>query len=160
MARIGGHQPARGELQYAQPHGDEHLRLVVGADRLVGPGEDLRRGIAQHGHALQYDLGRHHEQRRGDALAGNVCYDQRQMVVVRKEEVVEVSAHFLGRGHGRVDVELPAVREGREYVGQHVRLYAGGQRKLQTYPLLLRSGFGKVFFELGQVAFHVRHYVA
>ena len=60
------------------------------------------------------------------------------MVLVDKEEVIKVSADLLGRGHAGIDIELMTVREGREFVGQHICLDPGSQRQLCSHAFLLR----------------------
>ena len=141
---VGRNQLACGYLQDAQPYGDEHALLVVGADGFVGLLQDLRRALAQHGAALQDDLGYHHEQGRRDALAGHVGHDQSEMVLIDKEEVVEVAAHLLGGVHGGVELEFGPVGEGREGVGHEGRLDAGGQSELRADALPLRRDPGDV----------------
>ena len=99
-------------------------------------------------------LGNHHKQRRGHPLAGYVGDNHRQVVVVHQEEVVEVSAHLLGRVHGGVHVELLPLREGRENPGQHVRLDLGGHVQLGADALLLRRDGGQVLDVLVDLQLH------
>ena len=138
VARVGGGQPAGGQFEDTHPHRDEHLRFVVGTDRIISPFQDLRRRIAHHRHALQDDLARHHEQRSGYTLAGHIRDHHAQVIVVDQEVVVEVAAHLLGRIHAGVDVKFPAHREGREDVRQHGRLDVCRQRQLRADPGGLR----------------------
>ena len=79
---------------------------------------------------LDQSLGDHHEHGCRYALAGNIGDHDREMIVVDHEEIVEVTADFLGRGHCRIDIKVLAFREGREDVWQHVCLYRRSQSKL------------------------------
>ena len=66
------------------------------------------------------------------------------MVVIHQEEVVEVAAHFLGGGHGGIEVKLVPLREGRENTGQHIRLNLGGHVQLGADALLFSGDPGQV----------------
>ena len=76
------------------------------------------------------------------------------MVLVHQEKVVKVASHFLGRGHGGVQVKLLPLRKGREDPGQHIRLYLGGHVQLRSDTLLFRSDGGEVFHIPYNVRFH------
>ena len=56
MAGAGRGEFAGGDLQNAEPDRDEHILLVVGTNGVVGGGQDIGRGAAQHGAVLQDDL--------------------------------------------------------------------------------------------------------
>ena len=59
------------------------------------------------------------EQRRRDALAGNIRDDHCQMIVVHQKEIVEVAPHFFCRRHGCEDVKLLAFGESGKDAGKH-----------------------------------------
>ena len=82
MARVGALHLPRGYFQDTQPHGDEHLRVVVLAQLVVDLLQHCLGGQAALSRRLQQRLGDHHEQRGRDTLAGHVRHDHRQMVVV------------------------------------------------------------------------------
>ena len=107
-------QPAP-QIQRPQPRGDEHLRVVVLTQAVVGLGEYLRDVPPTLGQVPQQRLGAHHEQRAGYALAGHIRHQEVQVVAVRQIKVVEVAAHLLGRVHGGVDVEVLPLRIRREH---------------------------------------------
>ena len=71
---------------------------------------------------LDQRLGNDHEHGRRNALAGNIGDHHGQMVLVDHEEIIEVTADFLGRGHRGIDIEIIPIRKGREDVWQHVGL--------------------------------------
>ena len=147
MPRVRSRDLAGAQVAHAEPGRDEHVLAVVRADLLVHRAEGLgRAGPAEH-IVLHKDLGDHHEQRRGHALARDVRHHQAQVIVIDQEEVIEIAADLLGRVHGGVDIEFVAVREGREDAGQHVRLDARGQRQLGADALLL----GRDAHDLGDV---------
>ena len=77
------------------------------------------------------------------------------MIIVYKEVVVEISAHFLGGDHRGIDVEVLSVRERREDVRKHILLDAGGEMELCSYPFLFLDGIRKVFLIFRKVPFHV-----
>ena len=52
VAGAGGGQDAGGDLQDAEPDGDEHLFRITGADLLVNGSEDLCRGKLMHGYVM------------------------------------------------------------------------------------------------------------
>ena len=90
--------------------------------------------------------------REGDPLYD--IMDTDPTVMPPEEEVVEVSAHLLGRVHGGVHVELLPLREGRENPGQHVRLDLGGHVQLGADALLLRRDGGQVLDVLVDLQLH------
>ena len=160
VAGVGCRQHAGLQIEHAQPHCDEHLLAVVAADLGVDRLEDLVRAAAGHGAGLQQDLRGHHEQRRGDALAGYVGHDKAEMILVDQEKVVKVAADLLGRIHAGVDVQLRPLGEGRKDVRQHVGLDAVGERQLDVHALLFGRDGGKVLFVFGQIPLHIRHHEA
>ena len=48
------------------------------------------------------------------------------MIIVYEEEIIEVSADLLGRGHGCINVKFFPVREGGEEMGQLARIQNAG----------------------------------
>ena len=95
MAGVGRRQFSGAELQDSHPNRDEHAGPVVGTQCVVGFVQDLSGGLTQLGTALENDLGYHHEEGRGDPLAGDVRHHQAQVILIDQEEVVEIAAHFL-----------------------------------------------------------------
>ena len=81
---------------------------------------------SRHGH---YEGGR-------DALSGNVSYTEEQLVVP-DVEIVKVSSHFLGRIEEGKHIYVVALRERREYIGQHGHLDAVGYPEFALHPFLL-----------------------
>ena len=146
VAGVRGRDAAGGDLVDAEPDGDEHLRVVVLAELVVDGLEYLPGRRAHLRAVLEQGLGDDHEERGGHALAGDVGDHEREMVLVHEEEVVEVAADLLGGGHGGVDVELAALREGGEDAGQHARLYLRRHVQLRAYPLLLRRDAREVVY--------------
>ena len=153
VAGVGGHALAGGELDDGQPDGDEHFSFValheLAVDILQGPAG----GIAALEAVADENLGDHHEEGGGDALAGDVGHDQGDVVVVDQEEIIEVAADLLGGGHGGVDVEFMPVGVGREEMGQGGGLDGGGHAQLGVDPLLFRRDgldFVQVLDSLGR----------
>ena len=136
MAGIGSLEAAGGQFQNSQPDGHKHLRIIAGADILIGSGQDLTRIITEYGNTLQDDLGSHHEQRRRHTLAGNIGDHQAQMIIINQEVIIEVTADFLGRIHGSIDIEVRPVRESREVMRQHALLNILRQGQLGSDSLL------------------------
>ena len=66
------------------------------------------------------------------------------MGIIHQEEVVEIAAHFLGRVHGGINLELSPFREGGENIRQHICLNLGGNIQLCADSLLLRSHLKKL----------------
>ena len=155
MARVGRLQFPGPQVQDAEPDGHEHLLLVILADPVVRRLQDFPRAHTGHRDILDHDLGGHHEQRRGNALAAHVRHDQRQMVVIDQEEVVEVAAYFLRRLHRRVNVKFRAVRECREHARQHICLDAGRQRQFRADALLLRRRRRQFINIFGDLLLHM-----
>ena len=145
MAGTGGGQDTGGDLQDAQPDGDEHLFRIAGADLLVDGSEDLRGRKLMHSHMMDQGGRQHHEKGSGNALAGYVADDQAQVILINQEEVIQVAADLPGGGHGGIEIELMPVRERREDLGQEAGLDPGGQGKLRGDTLL---------FQLQGMAFH------
>ena len=136
MAGIRGNQSACGQFQHSHPGRDKHFLIVVGADRVIGPGQDLRGRLAKHRAALQYDLGGHHKERGGYPFPGDVCHHQAQMVIVYQEEIVKVSSNLSCGLHESEDVDFRPFRKRREDRRQHRGLNAccQGQLGADTLP--------------------------
>ena len=138
VAGVGRRDPARRNIQDPQPDRDEHLLLVVGADRRIGACENIGKRFARHNIVGQDDPGGHHKEGGRDPLAGDIRDHQAEVVLVDQEEVIKVSADLLGRMHGGKNIKGIVFRKGRELAGQHVRLDPGRQRELRPDPLPLR----------------------
>ena len=139
VARVCRREFSGADLQDSDPDRDEHLHSVVGTQRLVRLCQDLARVPAEHRAALDYDLRDHHEQRRGDSLAADIRDHHAQMILINKEEIVEIAADLPGRIHHSVDIERAALRQSRENAGQHALLDLVGHVQFRADPLLLRS---------------------
>ena len=59
---VGCREFAGADLQDANPDSDKHVNLIVGAERFIRFGKDIRGSLSQHGAALHDDLGYHHEE--------------------------------------------------------------------------------------------------
>ena len=136
MAGVGGGEEAGGEIQDAEPDRDEHFLRVPLADFIVHLGEDLRRAAPLHGDMVDQGAGQHHEEGGRNALAGNVADDQAEVSFVNEEEIVQVAADLLGRGHGESDIDFFAVGN---RLGKEVGLDAGGQGQLRGDALLFQG---------------------
>ena len=145
VAGVGGPDDACADFEDADPDSDEHFQLVVPADGVVGLFQDLGGGDAQHGVVLEDHLGDHHEEGGGDALAGDVRDAEAEVVVVDQEEIVKIPSDLPGGVHGGVNIKFTAVREGREFAGQHAVLDAGGHLQLGADPFLFHL-FPVLFF--------------
>ena len=152
---VGTFHAARGYFQNTQPHGDEHLRIVVLAQLAVHLFQHRLGGQAALRRRLQQRFGDHHKQCRRNALPGYVGHDQRQMVIIHQEEIVEIAAHLLGRGHGGVNIELMPLRERRENARQHGSLDMPGHVQLRADALLLRRNAAQIADILIQLRHHV-----
>ena len=137
VAGIGTAHLAVVQIDDADPGRDEHLGVVAVAERVVGPEQDLRGRPARFRQVAQGRLGPHHEQGGRNALTRHIGDDQAHVVVVDKEEIVEISAHFLGGVHHREDLKvIPWILE---VLGQGGILYASGKFQL-LLDALLRGG--------------------
>ena len=144
MSGVDKGEVAAVDVQQAHEGGDEQPLAVVFAELVIRAVKDLRERLA--GERLIFDdrLGDDHEQRRRNALAGNVRHHDGKMRVVHHEEVVEVTADLLGGVHRGIDVELVALRKGGEYAGEHIVLDLRGHVQLRADALLFRRHGGQV----------------
>ena len=141
MPGIGRNDLAGLQIEHPEPDRDKHLLAVIRANLLIHRAQHLGGALVVHGVVLHQDLGNHHKQRGRDALAGNIRHNKAKMRIVDQEEIVEIAADLLGRGHRGIDVKFRAFREGREDVGQHVRLNLRGKGQFRADALfLLRDG--------------------
>ena len=90
---------------------------------------------------LDQRLGNDHEHGSRYAFPGYVGNHHGQVSLVDHEEIVEIAAYCLGRGHRRINVEVVVFRECREDIRQHVGLNAAGEIELGC-DLLAFSGLG------------------
>jgi len=93
-------------------------------------------------------LGDRHKQCGGDALSGDISYGQCQMILVDKEEILEISADLLGRGHSRVYIEIVPSREGGEGARKLAGLYLFGHIEFRSYSFALS---GELFDLLNKI---------
>ena len=118
VPRVAGQAFAGGELDHGQPDRDEGRRVVF----LTEPEIDTlqRRGGIQAAQKMAFDagLGRHHEQRGWNPLAGDVRDHEREAVSADQEEIVEVAADLHGGSHGCEQIKFLPLREGREFPRQ------------------------------------------
>ena len=83
--------------------------------------------------------GAHHEQRCGNALAGNVGDQKREFVGTDAEEIVEVAADLLCRTRFRAEVErMKQFGKRREHAGKNVALNLRRQFEFALNALPLR----------------------
>ena len=141
MSRIDILEYSAFQIQPAHPGGDEHFGIVVLAQRTVGLGEDFLNAPSAFGQILQEGFGPHHEEGSGNSLARHIGYQEHQMRLVGKIEVVEVSAHFFGRIHGSEDLKILAAGIGRKDRGKGGALNLTG--KLQ-FPVNAAFRFGNI----------------
>src|SRR5262249_29306231 len=122
----------------------------------VDLGEDLR-GIRAPGGRRTQERGRHrHEERRRDALPGDVPDGEAEMAVVaREEEVVEVAAHLARRLDERLDVDLGATRTGWERLRQDAHLDVVGDAELALDALLLGDSVLELRGRAAKLGLHV-----
>ncbi len=77
------------------------------------------------------------------------------MIVIDKEEVVEISSDFFCRFHGCINVELISIREGREHIRYRIYLNLGGKTELSCDSLTLLGNRGYVLNIFLDLLFHV-----
>ena len=145
MPRVGGGQFAGGNLQNSQPHRHKHFFVIACAYGRVGILQNLRRRLAHLGVIGKNDFGRHHKERGGNALAGDVRYHHAEMVAVHQEEIVEVTADFFCRRHCGINIKFRTVRKRRKGIWQHTRLHFRSQRQLCYDTFLLSGRLGEIF---------------
>ena len=135
---VGELHLAADRVQHQGQAGDEHVRRDVDAEHVVDVAEDLagrdepRRGVPQQGVRAR------HDQRRGNALVGDVADHEHDPSVRQRDEVVEVTADRPGRAVERGDV--PARQVG-QLLGQELLLDELGDLQFLVDPLPL-TGFG------------------
>ena len=61
------------------------------------------------------------------------------MVIVDQEEIIQITADFLGRLHGGINIKIPPVREGRKHLRQSAGLDPRGNAQLCPYTLVRQS---------------------
>ena len=154
VSGVGAGQKSGIQIQNAQPHRDEHLGLVVFADLGIYRVQDFTRASALLRPIVDEDFGRHHEQRRGNALIRDIRDQKSQMAVVDQEEVIEISAHFFGRRHAGIEVEVLSFGEGRENMRQHGFLDLGRRTKLCADTLFLGGYPGQMVCVVHNAALH------
>lgn len=137
MSRIGGLESSGIEIEASVPDGNEHLLRIIGTQLAVDELEDFGGAVAHHGDVLDEDLGYHHEECRGNALARDIGHYDSQMLFVDKEEIIEVASDLLRGVHGSIDVEIFALGESREDVGQGLCLYPGRHVEFMVDTVLL-----------------------
>lgn len=84
-----------------------------------------------------------HEQRCGNSFAADIAHDEPQTIGIQQKEVEQIAAHFLGRGHGGMQLEVVAIREGRKLAGKHGALDHGGMLQLAGADPLRLLHFGQ-----------------
>ena len=100
-------------------HGDKHILHRRRCQQPV----DIRYALADmlilHTNRTYESAAHSHKQRCGDTLAADITYDQRNVVIVDTDEIVEVAADVLGCLHRGTDIEFVTdIREGREFARQ------------------------------------------
>ena len=118
MPRADESEFAGRDIEHADPRGDEHVGRVVAAEALVRDPDRFRKRRKIAYAVLDGRLRRRHEQRRRNALAGNVRDDDREPIPVHEEYVVEIAADLLCRIHGGGKLKLRSagigLRNGRQ----------------------------------------------
>ena len=157
MPCVDKFQLSGGQRQKSHAGRDKHSLLIALAELVVGIHEHLLQTLASPGVIVDQGLGNHHKQGRRNTLSGHVRDHHGQMVLIHQEKVVEIPSNLLGRVHGRVDIELRLVREGREDPGQHIRLNLGGHVQLRADSFLLGRHPGQIVHIGVQVLLHFLH---
>ena len=137
MPGIGAYRLPGLQVDNAQPDGDKHLRVVPFTEDTVCLGQHFRRAPAGFRQGPDRRLGPHHEQRCRDPFAGNIRNDQRNPVLIHKEEIVEVAADFPCGMHGGEDLKIAAGKD--EILRQCGVLDRPGQLQLLLDPLFRRG---------------------
>ena len=95
-----------------------------------------------------------HKQRRGNSLSRHVCHNYREVPLVHHKEIVEVSTHFLGRIHGRINIYFLSLGKRWENARQHIRLNTRCDGKLGVYAFLFGCYRGEIFGVFRDIGFH------
>ena len=118
------------EVQNAEPQRDKHRFLVVDAQLFVGVVQSLGGILTAENNIFYEGLGRHHQKRSGNTLAGNIGDDKRDLVFADQEIVIEISAHLAGSLHVSAYLERHTV--GDEFIvsGEDRTLHFSGEFQL------------------------------
>ena len=154
VSRAGRGQYARGKLQDAQPDGHKHLRLIMLTDAFIDKRQDFPRGSAHHRPVTDQDVCNHHEQGRGNPFPRYVPDHHGQVIIVNKEEIIEIAADLPGRCHGSEDIQVFPVRKSREYIRNRIGLDGPGQIQFRNNPFLFRRESRQVVNIVHHVLFH------
>ncbi|MBE6470413.1 MAG: hypothetical protein E7000_01720 [Coriobacteriaceae bacterium] len=125
VAGIGIDERSSGNLEHAEPCGREHVVIVLFREVDVCLVQHVIGAQSRKRFHLDDGLRQHHEQRGGNALTRDIRHDEREVIVVDEEEIVEVAADFLCGFHRRKQVEFIAPRNRGGDIGQRVRLDVG-----------------------------------
>ena len=93
--KVNDHHPGRNKL----------LLLIKRTQPVVNSFQYFFHRNARSGYLPDQGFGLHHEKRRRDSLPGHVRDHKGKVVLVDREKVVQVTAHFLGRRHGSIQLE-------------------------------------------------------
>ena len=125
MAAVAEVHVARLQVDAADEHRHEHVLLVVLGDEVVDLLGHLGRRMALLRDDTEHVSRHSHEQRGGNTLTRHVAHAEVEFLLLH-EEVVQVAADLLGRGHRSEQVNILALGERREDSRHHAHLDIAG----------------------------------
>ena len=144
MSCVGVTQFPCSNVQQTAKDGDKHHGVVFEAQFLIHMGEDFRRVEVRSGRTFHQSFGGGHEKGCRNSLARNVPDRKKQLIVVQHEEVIKISAYFLGRDQRGENIEFAPFRKGRESLRQKTHLDCAGDLQFALVSFLGGGCFGKV----------------
>ena len=144
MPCVGDHASTGFQIHDRKPDGNKKILVVSFADLLIDVMQNLCRAAAQQRTVFYQRFGYYHEQRCRNPFAGDICHNQGQMILIHKEEVVEISPNLFGRIHGSVNIAVSPVRECGKSARQHIRLDFFRNVEFRADPLPLRCSRGNL----------------
>ena len=136
MAGVGVGQNACLGIENTEPHRHKHVRFIVFRKSGVGFRKNVRWSIAGRCDGADGGFGGHHEHGGGNALSRDIRDEKRDVVVVEKEEIIEVAADLLGGFHLGEDVEFQYVRIWRKDAWEGGGLNGFGYLHLLVHAIL------------------------
>ena len=142
------------KIQHTLKGCNEHSVFIGFTQNIIDLCKDFSQVSARLCMILDQGFADNHEKGCRNSFAGNISHNNRHMPVINHKEIIKISANFLCRCHGRINIHLIPVRKCREYAGKHGSLDLCCHVQLCSDTFLLSSHPGKVIHIVNNTFLH------
>ena len=139
VAGVGSNAFSGGKIDDPKPDRNKHFRVIALQQLVIDFGQDNSRAVPVQDAVFDQYFCDHHKESRRHTLTGDIRHDHGHVLIIHQEEIIEISAYFLGRIHRSVDFKFPTVWKRGKNAWKLAGLNVGRHAEFGSDPLLFGS---------------------